>query len=239
MSVARSSMAFSSRSLTARTTGAPLARSRRLSISSLGWAGLVSSRSGAASVSSPSRSASAVAISSKDATASATGAAERELCGTHAGCVGRIGDDQSVGAAFLELAWKNGHLAQEAVRKLVQPAMRRQAIGAGRAAATCKNCATSSAKSSAERSVSSQRSRSLLSRPGRFAAVSLARRSPVMACRRARYPTNSSDWSAGRALVDDLRGPGEDLRLIRADLTLSRTHEQTPIDAHIEVIHRR
>src|SRR5436190_83507 len=34
MSLARSSTAFSSRSLTARTTGAPLARSRKLSISS-------------------------------------------------------------------------------------------------------------------------------------------------------------------------------------------------------------
>ena len=34
MSLARSSTAFSSKSFTARTTGAPLARSRRLSISS-------------------------------------------------------------------------------------------------------------------------------------------------------------------------------------------------------------
>ena len=43
--------------------------------------------------------------------------AEGELCGTHAGRIGRIGDDQSIGATFLELAWKDRHLAQEAVRK--------------------------------------------------------------------------------------------------------------------------
>ena len=36
MSVARSSAAFSRRSFTARTTGAPLARSRKLSMSSSG-----------------------------------------------------------------------------------------------------------------------------------------------------------------------------------------------------------
>ena len=46
MSVARSSIARSSRSLTARTTGAPLARSRRLSTSSSARADVASSPSG-------------------------------------------------------------------------------------------------------------------------------------------------------------------------------------------------
>ena len=72
MSLARSSIAFSRRSLTARTTGAPLARSRRLSMSSSPGARVTSLASGA-EASSPRRSVSAVAISSNEATSISTG----------------------------------------------------------------------------------------------------------------------------------------------------------------------
>ena len=64
MSVARSSIARSTRSFTARTTGAPLARSRRLSMSSSARAPVASSVSADASSSSPSRLAIAIARSS-------------------------------------------------------------------------------------------------------------------------------------------------------------------------------
>src|SRR5712675_1003844 len=73
MSLARSSMALSSKSLTARTTGAPLARSRRLSMSSSPERCSGSSTSTAPVVRSSSRSSRTVAMSSKDATAIATG----------------------------------------------------------------------------------------------------------------------------------------------------------------------
>src|SRR5215470_15357763 len=67
MSLARSSTAFSRSSLTPRTTGAPLARSRRLSMSSSLWACGVSPSTAVAASSSPRRSVRAVAISSNDA----------------------------------------------------------------------------------------------------------------------------------------------------------------------------
>ena len=69
MSVARSSTAFSRRSFTARTTGAPLARSRRLSMSS---SRATTSVSAEAASSSPSRSVRTVAISSNEATSIST-----------------------------------------------------------------------------------------------------------------------------------------------------------------------
>src|SRR6266850_858061 len=73
MSLARSSIARSSTSLTARTTGAPLARSRRLSMSSSPERCSGSSTSTSPVVRSSSRSSRTVAMSSKDATAIVTG----------------------------------------------------------------------------------------------------------------------------------------------------------------------
>ena len=63
----------------------------------------------------------------------------------------------------------------------------------------------------AGRSVSSQRSRSFLSRPGRVAAVNLARRSPVIACRRTGCSWSTEDFAPrGSSLIPAdfvLRGP--------------------------------
>src|SRR6267142_285877 len=73
MSLARSSKARSSKSLTARTTGAPLARSRRLSMSSSPGRRSGSATSTASAVRSSSRRSRTVAMSSKEATAIATG----------------------------------------------------------------------------------------------------------------------------------------------------------------------
>src|SRR5438874_4850432 len=74
MSLARSSKARSSKSLTARTTGAPLARSRRLSISSSPWRRSPGSATSTASaVCLSSRRSRTVAMSSKEATAIVTG----------------------------------------------------------------------------------------------------------------------------------------------------------------------
>ena len=46
--------------------------------------------------------------------------AEGELGSTHAGCIGGVSDDQRINVTCLELAWKDRHLAQEAVRKLTR-----------------------------------------------------------------------------------------------------------------------
>ena len=74
MSLARSSTAFSTRSLTARTTGAPLARSRRPSmLSSTALEAETSDEAGDPSSSDPRRSNSAAPISSKEAIETATG----------------------------------------------------------------------------------------------------------------------------------------------------------------------
>src|SRR5882724_5334648 len=73
MSLARSSKARSSKSLTARTTGAPLARSRRLSMSSSPGRRSGSATSTASAVRSSSRRSRTVAMSSKEATATLTG----------------------------------------------------------------------------------------------------------------------------------------------------------------------
>ena len=74
MSLARSSTAFSRRSLTARTTGAPLARSRRLStLSSTAPEAKTEDDAEGPSSSDPRRSNSAAPISSKEAIETATG----------------------------------------------------------------------------------------------------------------------------------------------------------------------
>ena len=73
ISLARSSTAFSTRSLTARTTGAPLARSRRPSMLSSKALEAETVDEAGRSSSDPRRSNSAAAISSKEAIATVTG----------------------------------------------------------------------------------------------------------------------------------------------------------------------
>ena len=92
MSVARSSIAFSSRSLTARTTGAPLARSRRLSTSSSPLARRASSCSGRRRivVAQPLGQDGRDILERGDLDRDR--AAEHDLGGAHRRDVGRIGD---------------------------------------------------------------------------------------------------------------------------------------------------
>ena len=89
MSLALRSIAFSSRSLTPRTTGAPLARSRRLSISSSARVSAASPLSDVEISSSPRRSVRAVPMSSKEPTSKVTGLpSTTSAARTHAGSLG-------------------------------------------------------------------------------------------------------------------------------------------------------
>ena len=134
MSVARSSMARSSRSLTARTTGAPLARSRRLSTSSSARAIDVASASGDASSSSPSRRAMHGRDVLEGGDLDPDRTAEHDLGRAHRRDVVRIGEREPRAPVRARIG-EHQRLAQEAAGELLRQRAARRSIAAGRCAA--------------------------------------------------------------------------------------------------------
>ena len=153
MSVARSSMARSSRSLTARTTGAPLARSRKDSTSSSARAevGLLAVGRGFVILAEPLGQDGRNVLIGADLDLDRT--AEHDLGGAHRRLVGRVGEHQPAASAGA-LIRKHQGLAQEAARELGRQRLRGNQLrqpDPGQAV----EAATSSAKSFAERSLAS------------------------------------------------------------------------------------